>query len=126
MNENENDYVFPETRYFSSDEFLPNGAFVGKGSMICPKVRVGKNAYIGKSTFVDSGCTINGRLGDHVKVFPNAVVEITGTVGNDAEIFPFCVIEGNVGNRCLIGDGTRILKDTTIPDGENVGMHQTR
>jgi UDP-3-O-[3-hydroxymyristoyl] glucosamine N-acyltransferase len=120
------DYVFTENRWFDSDETLPNGATVGKNSMICAGVVLGRQAKIGTSTFVDRKAVIRGTLGNYVKIFPNVAVYCVGSVDDSSEVGDSCIIEGDVGKRCIIGDFSHILRGTFISDGTNVGMNQTK
>lgn len=81
------------------------------------------NLEVGRDVFIDVGAVFEGdvKLGDRVRIGPNAVVS-NSVLGDDCVVHAHCVVDGiNAGPRCEIGPFARLRPGTNFAEQVKVG-----
>lgn len=95
-------------------------------TLVHPSSYVAPSAHIGRGTVVAQGCVImaGARIGDHVKMLPNATISYGSSVGHYATVSSGAVTlaDVKVGRSCYLGANVTIKERTSVGDRCVLGM----
>lgn len=93
----------------SSNSFIGEGTFIGKGSIINSGTYIGKNCIINTGSILEHNCNI----GDFVHISPGSVLSGDVKIGDKTHIgVNSTIIQGiNIGKNCIIGGGSVVVKN---------------
>lgn len=92
-------------------------AIIGEGSIVMHGAILNAGAVVGANCIINSNALVehDAKIDDHCHISTNVVINGGVYVGKGSFIGSGCIIrEGvNIGDRCIIGMGQRIVKDCT-------------
>lgn len=96
------------TTLISDKAYIHETAFIGRGSIIYPGVKVMRNVTIGENCII----------------LPNAIINHDSLVGDYSIINSSCVLNGKVdlGHNSYIGSSSTIKENIAVPPDTTIGM----
>jgi sugar O-acyltransferase (sialic acid O-acetyltransferase NeuD family) len=94
-----------------------------------PRAPISPSAEIGAGTIVLAGSVVgaNARLGEHVSIYTNAVVEHDSVLADFCSLAPAAVLGGTVrlGARSFVGLGARVIHNVAVGSDVVIGAGAT-